>query len=34
LQEFFNAIDGLTKAVIKLESLGMTNVTKILSVLK
>jgi len=34
LQDFFNAIDGLTKAVIKLESLGMTNVTKILSVLK
>jgi DNA-binding transcriptional regulator GbsR (MarR family) len=34
LQEFFNALDGLTKAVIKLESLGMTNVTKILSVLK
>lgn len=34
LQEFFNAIDGLTKAVIKLESLGMTNVTKMLSVLK
>ena len=34
LQEFFNAIDGLTKAVIKLESLGITNVTKILSVLK
>lgn len=34
LQDFFNALDGLTKAVIKLESLGMTNVTKILSVLK
>ena len=34
LQEFFNALDGLTKAVIKLESLGLTNVTKILSVLK
>lgn len=34
LQEFFNALDGLTNAVIKLEGLGMTNVTKILSVLK
>ncbi len=34
LQEFFNAIDSLTKAVVKLESLGFGNVTKILSVLK
>lgn len=34
LQDFFNAIDSLTRAVIKLESLGLTNVTKILSVLK
>jgi DNA-binding transcriptional regulator GbsR (MarR family) len=34
LQEFFDAIDGLSKAVIKLESLGLSNVTKILSVLK
>jgi len=34
LQEFFDAIDSLSKAVIKLESLGMTNVTKILSILK
>ena len=34
LQEFFNAIDSLTKAVIKLESLGLSNVTKILGVLK
>ncbi|MDO9302525.1 MAG: hypothetical protein Q7T89_14155 [Anaerolineales bacterium] len=34
LQEFFNAIDTLASAVIKLESLGMGNVTKILSVLK
>ena len=34
LQDFFNAIDSLSKAVIKLESLGLSNVTKILSVLK
>lgn len=34
LQEFFNAIDSLTSAVIKLESLGLGNITKILSVLK
>ena len=34
LQEFFNAIDTLTSAVIKLESLGLGNVKKILSVLK
>jgi DNA-binding transcriptional regulator GbsR (MarR family) len=34
LQEFFNAIDTLTNAVIKLESLGLGNVKKILSVLK
>jgi len=34
LQEFFDAIDTLTKAVIKLESLGLSNVTKILGVLK
>jgi len=34
LQEFFDAIDSLTKAVIKLESLGLSNVTKILGVLK
>jgi DNA-binding transcriptional regulator GbsR (MarR family) len=34
LQDFFDAIDSLTRAVIKLESLGMSNVTKILSVLK
>ncbi len=34
LQEFFNAIDTLASAVIKLESLGFGNVTKILSVLK
>lgn len=34
LQEFFDAIDSLAKAVIKLESLGLSNVTKILGVLK
>ena len=34
LQNFFDAIDSLSKAVIRLESLGLTNVTKILSVLK
>ena len=34
LQEFFNAIDSLTKAVVKLESLGLSNVKNILSILK
>ncbi len=34
LQEFFDAIDSLTKAVIKLDKLGLSNVTKILGVLK
>jgi DNA-binding transcriptional regulator GbsR (MarR family) len=34
LQEFFDAIDTLTKAVIKLESLGFSNITKILGVLR
>ena len=34
LQSFFDAIDNLTRAVIKLESLGISNVTKILGVLK
>lgn len=34
LQEFFDAIDSLTKAVIKLERLGLSNVSKILGVLK
>src|SRR5512139_492216 len=32
LQNFFDAIDSLTKAVTRLESLGITNVTKILGV--
>jgi len=34
LQEFFDAIDSLTRAVIRLESLGLSNVTRILGVLK
>lgn len=34
LQAFFDAIDGLARAVIRLESLGLTNVHKIMSVLK
>ena len=34
LQGFFDAIDSLTKAVVRLESLGISNVTKILRVLK
>ena len=33
LQSFFDAIDNLTKAVVRLESLGISNVTKILGVL-
>jgi DNA-binding transcriptional regulator GbsR (MarR family) len=34
LQEFFDAIDSLSKAVMRLESLGLSNVTKVLGVLK
>jgi hypothetical protein len=34
LQDFFDAIDSLTRAVVKLERLGFSNVTKILGVLK
>ena len=34
LQNFFDAIDSLTKAVVRLESLGISNVTKILGILK
>jgi hypothetical protein len=34
LQDFFDAIDSLTNAVIRLERLGLSNVTKILGVLK
>lgn len=34
LQDFFNAIDSLSQAVMRLEKLGLANVTKILGVLK
>ena len=34
LQDFFNAIDSLSQAVMRLDKLGLSNVTKILSVLK
>ena len=34
LQDFFDAIDSLTRAVVKLDRLGFANVQKILSVLK
>ena len=34
LQDFFDSIDSLTKAVVKLESLGISNVTKIIGILK
>ena len=34
LQDFFDSIDSLTKAVVKLESLGISNVTKILGILE
>jgi DNA-binding transcriptional regulator GbsR (MarR family) len=34
LQDFFDAIDSLARAVIRLESLGLKNVQKILGVLK
>ena len=34
LQSFFDAIDSLSKAVVRLERLGISNVTRILSVLK
>ena len=34
LQDFFDAIDSLTRAVVKLESLGLSNVQKILGILK
>jgi DNA-binding transcriptional regulator GbsR (MarR family) len=34
LQDFFDAIDSLTRAVIRLESLGIPNVKRILKVLK
>jgi len=34
LQDFFNALDSLTKAVSKLNSLGLTTVKNVLSILK
>ncbi len=34
LQAFFDAIDSLSRAVVKLESLGLSNVQKILGILK
>ena len=34
LQDFFDAIDSLGKAIMRLERLGLTNVQKILGVLK
>ena len=34
LQDFFDAIDSLSKAVMRLDKLGLSNVTKILGVLK
>ncbi len=34
LQDFFDAIDSLSRAVVKLDKLGIGNVQKILSVLK
>ena len=34
LQDFFDAIDNLARAVVKLDTLGISNVQKILSVLK
>ena len=34
LQDFFDALDSLTQAIIKLESLGLGNIKNILSVLK
>ena len=34
LQEFFDAIDSLSRAIVRLDSLGFSNVTKILRVLQ
>jgi hypothetical protein len=34
LQDFFEAIDRLAKAVVQLERLGITNVQKVLRALK
>ena len=34
LQNFFDALDGLVNAVVRLEGLGITTVEKVLSILK
>jgi hypothetical protein len=34
LQSFFDALDGLVRAVVRLEGLGVTTVEKILSILR
>ncbi len=34
LQDFFNALDSLTRAVSKLDGLGITTIQKVLSILK
>jgi len=34
LQSFFDALDGLVRAVVRLEGLGVTTVEKVLSILK
>jgi DNA-binding transcriptional regulator GbsR (MarR family) len=34
LQSFFDALDGLVRAVVRLEGLGITTVEKVLSILK
>ena len=34
LQDFFDALDSLTRAIVKLEKLGFANIQKILGVLK
>ncbi len=34
LQSFFDALDGLVSAVIRMESLGITTIEKVLSILK
>jgi DNA-binding transcriptional regulator GbsR (MarR family) len=34
LQSFFDALDGLVNAIIKLESLGFTTIEKVLSILR
>ena len=34
LQSFFDALDGLVRAVVRLDGLGITTIEKILSILK